>query len=137
MKNLLIVLIILYSVLSPAFAELTDNEILQKSLSNAVDQFRELSQPRRVFRILRRDPMQSLIDDQGNLIHSAEVSEGLILQGVFVSGENKMVLINDRFYNEGATAGPYKILEIRSDGFLAQQGDKKPTFFPLHPKSES
>ena len=33
--------------------------------------------------------------------------------------------------------GSYRILEIRSEGFLAQKGNEKPIFFPLHPETEA
>ena len=130
-------LIIFYFSIFSAFAALTENESLEQTLSNSVAQFRELTQSRRVYQSLpRRDPMQPLIDEQGNITHSAEISDGLLLQGVFVSGGTRMVLIDDRFYSEGNTVGAYKILEIKPNGFLAQKENEKPTFFPIHSQPE-
>ena len=97
MTYLFSALIIFCCSVSFAFAALTENESLERALSNSVAQFRELTQPRRVYQTApRRDPMQPLIDDQGTMMHSDEISDGLLLQGIFVSGGTKMILVDDR-----------------------------------------
>ena len=123
---------------SSAFAGNVEYEHLEQELSGAVTLFQKLSLPEKVFtEVPRRDPMKSLIDNQGNLIPSLELSGELVLQGIYVSGGTKTVLVNESFYTEGSKVASYQILEIREDGILAQKENEQPTFFPLHPEAKT
>ena len=86
--------------------------------------------------VFKRDPMRTLIDEQGRLVSARGLSNGLTVQGILHSQGLTTALINDQFYHEGDTVGAYKILEIRSDGLKAQWGDKV-LFIPLYPDPES
>ena len=86
--------------------------------------------------VFRRDPMQPLVDARGNIISSVGLHSGLVVQGIIWSEgseEARTALVDDEFYVQGDIVGPYRILEIRSDGLFAQSEDKT-VFIPLYPE---
>ncbi len=133
MKTFFLTLTIVCFVLSQAFAgEPTEQEVMAKALSHSIETFRKLSEPGPGYNVvLHRDPMEPLIDGQGNIINQTGLHEGLVVQGILYSEGFKSVLVDDQFYFAGDSVGPYRILEIKSDGFLAQN-EGKTIFIPLY-----
>ena len=85
----------------------------------------------------RRDPLQSLVDAQGNILETAgPKSAVLVLKGIVGSADSKTVLINDKFYAQGDSVDGYRILEIRPDGVVVQN-DKDKVFVPLYPDTST
>lgn len=111
-------------------------EQMATELSKTVELYKGLNQEAPKYEVVfRRDPMRALIDNQGNVLIAAGLHQGLALQGmVWSQGFNK-VLIDDEFYGPGDEVGPYKIMEIRPDGLLAQEGEKS-VFVPLYRDNE-
>ena len=86
--------------------------------------------------LLRRDPLASLIDAQGNPTASAAgVFDGPVLQGIIRSEGFVRVLIDDKFYAVGDSFGPYTVREIRDDGIELEQGTASVSI-PLYPSRE-
>ena len=81
--------------------------------------------------VFRRDPMRPLIDAQGQVVSSAGLHSGLAVQGVMLSAVHPMVVVEDELLGQGDQIGPYRILEIRSDGVVVQQSDERLVFIPL------
>ena len=138
MKILSIFLVVMFSCFRSTTlfaADASEYETDVKALSRNMEFFRELLKPKESYDdVFRRDPMKPLIDSTGNIVNPAglqEGFEGLAIQGVISSKEFKAVLVDNQFYLEGQTVGPYKILEIRPDGFLAQTTNGN-VFIPLY-----
>ena len=129
---LLLMVFCFFSLTSYA-AEPSDYELTVKALSRVVESARELSKTGAAgYNVLfRRDPLQPLVDGSGNVINSAGLHAGLSVQGVIWSDKFKSVLIDDELYGQGDTIGPYRILKVRADGFLAQKGNET-VFVPLY-----
>ena len=134
MKTFFLILIIMCFPFSTASAgEIGEHEVMAKALTHSIETFRKLSESGSDYNVvLRRDPMEPLIDGQGNIVNSAGLHEGLIVQGIIFSEGFKAALIDDKFYYAGDTVGSYRILEIKSDGFLAEDENKKSVFVPLY-----
>ena len=77
--------------------------------------------------VFRRDPMQPLINAQGDLTHSAGLSSGYAVQGIIWSDEHPLAVIDDELVSAGAVVGPYTILEIHQDGVVVQRDGEKLT----------
>ena len=84
---------------------------------------------------IRRDPLHALVDAQGNVLEPSRAKESaLVLQGIVGSAGSMSALINDKFYTQGETVDQYRILEIRANGVVIQNGDEK-SFIDLYPGS--
>lgn len=58
-------------------------------------------------------------------VKPAVVKKYLVLQGVFIAGETKMAIIDDRVVYEGSmVAGGYTVSQIREDRVVINKGDK-------------
>ena len=111
-------------------------ERLIEQLTNAVKPYENLTRQEVSDDVLfRRDPMQSLVDTQGNLVSYAGLHDGLLLQGLIWSKDFAMVLVDEEFYAKGDQVGPYKILEIKYDGLVAERGSER-LFIPLYRDAE-
>ena len=75
--------------------------------------------------VFRRDPLQAIIDDRGQLISSAGLSGGLSVQGIIWSSERPLAVIDDTLVAAGETAGPYSVVDIQPDRVLVQRGDER------------
>jgi hypothetical protein len=80
--------------------------------------------------VFRRDPMRPLIDAQGQLVTTTGLHGGLSVQGIIWSDERPLAVIEDELCAQGDVVGPYKILQIRADGVIAQREDQF-LFIPL------
>lgn len=139
MKTLFLALMIVCFMFSQAFAgEPTEQEVMARALSQSIETFHKLSEPGPGYHVvLHRDPMEPLIDEQGNIINSTGLHEGLAVQGIIYSEGFKSVLVDDQFYFQGDTVGPYRIVEVKSDGFVARQDDGKTIFVPLYSNAQA
>ena len=124
---------------SPAKAALNQYEQVVEKISRAIGSYQDLAKqtevPYEEVRF-RRDPLRSLIDTQGHLVSSPELYDGLALQGIILSEGFTKALIDDEFYGLGDAVGPYRILQIRSDGITTQRGNEI-LFVPLYPESDA
>ena len=138
MKAIFLFLVILCFSGSVAFArEPAEHEVMAKALSHTMDVFRKLSEPGSGYNVvLRRDPLEPLIDGQGNVVSGTGLHEGLVVQGIMYSEGFKSALVDEQFYFVGDTVGPYRILQIKPDGFLAQDGEKT-IFVPLYSNTKT
>ncbi|MBI4167811.1 MAG: hypothetical protein HY515_02540 [Candidatus Aenigmarchaeota archaeon] len=139
MKTFFLALTIVCFVFSQAFAgEPTEQEAMAKALSHSIETFRKLSEPGSGYNVvLHRDPMEPLIDGQGNVVSSIGLHEGLVVQGIIYSEGFKSVLVDDQFYFQGDTVGSYHIVEVKPDGFVARQDDGKTIFVPLYSNTQA
>ncbi len=137
--SLIGMLLVVFLSCNVAFAEITARECerIASELSQTIKTCPDLAK-QSVWHdmVFRRDPMQSLIDEKGNLTNAAGLHEGLALQGFVWSREFSVALIDDMFFSQGDKVGPYKILEIRNDGLVAER-DKQVIFVPLYRESET
>ena len=119
-------LVIFFSFSSLCFSqEFKRYDATLAELSQKMDRF---SEPLKTIRVdektIRRDPLQALVDDQGNVLEPSRAKDSaLALQGIVGSAGSMSVLINDKFYTQGETVDQYRILEIRADGVVIQNGD--------------
>ena len=123
---------------SPAEAASTPKEYEQIAgkLSKAMALYRSKNKTAERYDVIfRRDPMGALVDEQGRLASGLGLYNGLAVQGIVHSNDTILALINDEFFRQGDQVGPYKILEIRSDGLVAQR-EKDTLFIPLYPQSD-
>ena len=125
-------------VSSIAFAiESTDLSMTVRALENAIAQFQSMSVAESNYDVvLKRDPLRPLVNESGNVIFSAGLHDGLLVQGIIYSSELKTALVDDRFYGEGDSVGPYKILRIERNGFYAE-GPEGEVFVPLYPEEQN
>ena len=121
----------------PAFANPPEpgakGRMMASGLATMMEQFKELIRPFVYDPGMHRDPMQSLVNGDGRVLQTSGFHQGLALQGIIWSGDFKRVLIDNEFYSEGDTVGPYRILEIKKEGFAAEFEGKK-IFIPLYPE---
>ena len=137
MKKIIFLLVFLALGQMNAAAAAADYNSVAAELSQAMARFQASHhEAGKLDALLHRDPMVSLVDAGGNVINPAGLQKGVIVQGVIWSKNDKAVLIDDLFYREGDTVGPYKILEIRSKGFLARK-DGATVFVPLYVDDEA
>ena len=107
-------------------------------LSQAMKRFRSLDESAAPLDlVMRRDPMVALVDSRGNVLNPSGLQQGLFVQGVIWSRQDKSVLIDDTFYREGDVVGPYKILEIQRDGFWAATDNEPRVFIPLYTEDDA
>lgn len=85
--------------------------------------------------VFRRDPMRPLINQHGDLVSSTGLQQGLLVQGIIWSEENPLAVIDDELFKEGDAVGPYTIVEIQTEGLIAQHGGE-PMFIPLERGAE-
>jgi len=71
--------------------------------------------------VFRRDPMRALVDEQGRLLTSAGLHGGLSVDGVIWSKERPLAVVDDELFAQGATLGPYTVLQIRQDGIVVKR----------------
>ena len=141
MRTSLLLALFLFLFMAPTAsyaAEPADLEALSQGLSKAMDRFRQISTSRSEFEVvLHRDPMRSLVDGNGGIVSRSGFSEGLVLEGVIWSDEMKSVLVDDKFYKEGDTVGPYKITKIEREGMWTETAEGVKIFIPLYPENPS
>ena len=107
-------------------------ERVAAQLSDALDRARLLFQQREGYGVVfRRDPMRPLIDATGREVGFLEAQGGLSVQGIIWSERRPLAVDDDELFAEGDVVGPYKILEIRKDGIVAQLEDQQRVFIPL------
>ena len=107
-----------------------------KGLSRAIELYQKQGGPQEAYNVVfRRDPVRSLVDEDGKIVHARGLSDSLAVQGIVRSKDLELALVNDRFFKAGDQVGPYKILEIKADG-LSVERDGKTTFVPLYPQTE-
>ena len=103
-----------------------------EQLSRALQEYQNLAQRMTPYDVVfRRDPMQPLVNEQGELMSSSGLSSGYAVQGIIWSDERPLVVIDDELYPAGATVGPYVIVQVLPDGVMAQRGEDKAIFIPL------
>ena len=128
-------LALLFCLLFPAVAwaaSAQDCETMINNLSKAISDCEALEKRSSDYDIvLRRDPMEPFVDDEGNVLSRAGFHAGLVVQGIVRSGKMKKILVDNVFYSEGNMVGPYKILEIKKNGFWALE-DGERIFVPLY-----
>lgn len=126
--------VLLFIFAPSAFAlESAELDITANALQKTIGQFSTLAETQSSYDVvLRRDPLRPLVDTQGNVIFAAGLHEGLIVQGIIYSEEFKAALVDDRFYQAGEKIGPFEVLEIQQEGFLAH-GPEGEVFVPLYP----
>lgn len=75
--------------------------------------------------VFRRNPMQPLIDEAGDVISSVGMSGGLFVQGIIWSPEQPLAVVDDRLLGPGETVGPYTIVAIEPDAVIvARDGEE-------------
>ena len=138
MKKIIALLTIFLTSSSIFAAEFADYEAVSKALTHATETLRSFTKSAaEKDAMVRRDPMQPLMDDKGNIVRSAGLKEGFGLQGIMWSEKfKKTVLIDEQFYTEGDVVDNYQILEIRPNGFTAKMG-KDTIFIPLYPDRQT
>ena len=111
---------------SPSAECATENlERTTRRLSQALETYRgELHRQGGYDPVFHRDPMQVLVDSKGAIMSSAGLHDGLAVQGIIWSQAKPLVVIDDRLFAQGDTVGPYKIVTIRQDGIVVQNGDQ-------------
>ena len=123
-------------------AEPTEYEVMAKAFSRSTQVFQKLIESGPGYNVVsHRDPMEPLIDGQGNIVATTVTTpvsshEDLVVKGIVYSDKFKAALIDDKLYFPGDIVGPYRILQIKPDGFLAQDGGKT-IFVPLYSNTEA
>ena len=128
MKKILWVLALFAGFTPAVFAspQIEDYEASLTAFTKVSGLYRDWAKPSPAYDVtLRRDPMNSLVDPQGFVIHGAGLHDGLAVQGIIWSGKERSALIEDEFYSEGDQVGPYRILKIEPNGFWAQKAGQK------------
>ena len=93
-----------------------------EELAQAVQTSRTLSQDVAPYDVVfRRDPMQPLVDGQGQWVSSSGLSSGLSVQGIIWSEQRPFAIVDDELYAPGAVVGPYTIVEIQEQGIVVQR----------------
>ena len=116
-------------LLAPAAALAQERAL--KPLTQAVGQAKRLTAAFAPYDVVfRRDPLQPLVDAQGELISSTGLHGGYLVQGIIWSNERPLAVIDDELVAEGQTAGPYTILHIAPDGVIVQRAADQ-LFIPL------
>ena len=112
----------------PAEAALDQIEQTTQQLSQAMKSYRDQLKERGEYdSAFRRDPMQALVDSQGQLIGSVGSREGSWIQGIIWSDTQPLVVVDGQLFGPGEVVGPYKILEIHPDRVVVQKGDQQET----------
>ena len=114
------------------FSSAASYERTTEQLAEAVAASRQLADQLSGYDVvLRRDPMQPLVNDQGDLLASAGQHGGLSVQGLIWSDERPLVVVEDELFAQGDSLGPYTILKIEPDGVIVKRGQDSPLFIPL------
>ena len=71
--------------------------------------------------VFRRNPMQPLVDGQGQWISGSGFSNGLSVQGIIWSDQQPFAIVDDTLYAPGAHVGPYTIVEIKEQGIVVER----------------
>ena len=112
----------------PAEAALDQIEQTTQQLSQAMKSYRDQLKEREEYdSAFRRDPLQALVDSQGQLIGSVGSREGSWIQGIIWSDPHPLVVVDNQLFGPGEVVGPYKILEIHPDRVIVQKGDQQET----------
>ena len=126
-------LMVLCVLLAPASAR-AESSVYQRTaeeLSQAMVLSRKLGGQRVPYDVVfRRDPMRACIDAEGHLVSVGSLHGGLSVQGILWSEAHPFVVVDDELFSEGDAIGPFTLLEIRSDGVVAQR-DGQTLFIPL------
>ena len=80
--------------------------------------------------MFRRDPMQPLIDAQGNVVSSAGMQDGLSVQGIIWSDVRPLVVVDGELYARGDMIGSYEVYEIHQAG-VTVRNPRQTLFIPL------
>ena len=80
--------------------------------------------------VFRRDPLQPIVDDRGELSSSIGLHSGYLVQGIIWSDAHPLVVIDDELFTQGDAVGPYTILRIAPDGITVQRAAEQ-LFIPL------
>ena len=80
--------------------------------------------------VFRRDPMQPLLNKDGDLIASSGMRGGLSVQGIIWSDEHPLVVVDNELFGVGAEVGPYLIAQIQQSGIIVIRGNHE-LFIPL------
>ena len=86
--------------------------------------------------VFRRDPMQPLLNKDGDLIASSGMRGGLSVQGIIWSDEHPLAVVDNELFSVGATVGPYLIAQIQQAGVVVIRGNRE-LFIPLDRGVES
>lgn len=139
MKKRAFFLILFLLAVVPAFAapDPADYRTLASALENSIERVRQMPSQKSGYDVVfRRDPAQPLVASNGRLIYPAGLHSGLMVQGIIQSGGEREVLVNDLFYQEGQQAGPYRIVEIQTDGVKIEDPAGAESFARLYPDAE-
>ena len=102
-----------------------------EELAQAVQASRTLSQRVAPYdAVFRRDPLQPLVDGQGQWVSSSGLSSGLLVQGIIWSDQRPFAVVDDELYAPGAVVGPYTIVEIHEQGIVVER-DSTRLMIPL------
>ena len=80
--------------------------------------------------VFRRDPLQALIDERGELVRSSGLHGGFSIQGIIWSDTSPLAVIDDELHVQGDTVGPYTIQQVLPEGIIARRGTVA-LFIPL------
>ena len=106
-------------------------ERVLQQLSKAVESSEALSNQVAAYDVVfQRDPLQPLIDSQGQVVAPVGLRSGLAVQGIIWSPERPLAVVDGELLGVGQVAGPYIIQEIRGDGILVKRGTQL-IFIPL------
>ena len=134
---LLLLGFVCFPTLSPAQAAGDVHDPIAEQLLHTMKQYRAQDKPLPGYPVVfRRDPMRSLIDEQGQVTGPRGLYNGLAVQGIIRSKDMRLTLVNDEFFKEGDWVGPYKILKIQPEGLLTQL-EGKDLFIPFYPETQS
>ena len=112
----------------PAEAALDQIEQTTQQLSQTMKSYQDQLKERGEYdSAFRRDPMQALVDSQGQLIGSVGSREGSWIQGIIWSDTQPVVVVDGQLFGPGEVVGPYEILEIHPDRVIVQKGDQQET----------
>ena len=90
-------------------------------LAKALDTSHVLSQYHAPYdAVFRRDPMQALVDEQGQWVSGSGLSSGLSVQGIIWSDQQPLAIVDDALYAPGAVIGPYTIIEIHEQEVVVE-----------------
>jgi hypothetical protein len=102
-----------------------------QELAEAIQAAQALNQESQRYDVVfRRDPMQPLINSQGEIVFSSGWHGGLSAQGIIWSEARPLVIADDELLAVGDTIGPYKITDIQPNGLTVER-DGETLFVPL------
>ena len=114
-----------------AIAATANYERTARQLSEAIDTATHLAQDEQPYDVVFcRDPMQPLVNDQGDIVFSSGLHGGLSAQGIVWSESRPLVIVDDEVLAKGSAVGPYTIVDIQPDGVIVER-DGQRMFVPL------